>query len=108
MTTGDLAWDKRFGPGDAEGGMDTQISAGGCGFLKNCIYFNQKDQRAIIAGGAAAIVGAVCFGGPAICAVAGVIAAVAFVYLGNNGLCSGTRRLRVQWFPYVGNARCVN
>jgi len=109
VTTGDKAWDKRFGEPNG-GGPKTgsnEISFGGCGFLQNCVYFNQTDQRAIIAGGAAAIVAAICLGGPAICAVAAVVAAVAFVYLGDRGICSGGRRLRVTWFPYVGNARCV-
>ncbi|GIM67292.1 hypothetical protein [uncultured Nocardioides sp.] len=107
VTTGDKAWDKRFGePKAGKVGAD-EISFGGCGFLQNCIYFNTTDQRAILAGGAAAITAAICLGGPAICAVAAVVSAVAFVYLGNRGICSSGRRLRVTWFPYVGNAQCV-
>lgn len=87
--------------------VDPTISVGGCGFLKNCIYFNQQDQRAIIAGGIAAATGLVCLiSGPA-CVVAGVVAAVAFVYLSSRGICSNNRRLRVRWFPNVGDPTCV-
>jgi hypothetical protein len=109
VTTGDRAWDQRFGEPNRGGGKAgaNEISFGGCGFLQNCIYFNQTDQRALLAGGAAALTAAICLGGPAICAVAAVVSAVAFVYLGNRGICSGGRRLRVTWFPYVGNAQCV-
>lgn len=107
VTTGDKEWDKRFGePKSGKVGAN-EISFGGCGFLQNCIYFNNTDQRAILAGGAAALTAAICLGGPGICAVAAVVSAVAFVYLGNRGICSNKRRLRVTWFPYVGNATCV-
>lgn len=107
VTTGDKAWNKRFLDEPKVKVDPNAISFGGCGFLQNCVYFNQTDQRAILAGGAAAVVVGLCFGGPAICAVATVVAAVAAVYVGNRGICSSGRKLRVTWFPYVGNAQCV-
>ncbi len=84
------------------------IGLGGCGFLQNCIYFSQRDQRALISGGAAGIAAVICIvGSPAVCVVAAVIVAVAVSYLGSRGICSGSRRLRVRWFPSVGGATCV-
>lgn len=88
----------------AGGGQD--IGIGGCGFLQNCVYLNQQDQRALIAGGAAAIVLAICAAGPPACAVATVIGAVAFVYVGDHGICSGGRLLQIQWFPRVRPEGC--
>ena len=45
VTTGDKAWDKRFGePKDGKVGAN-EISFGGCGFLQNCIYFNHLSKN---------------------------------------------------------------
>ena len=84
------------------------ISLGGCGFLQNCLYFSQRDQRALLAGGAAGVAAVICIvGSPAVCAVAAIVTAVAISYLGHNGICSSSRRLRVRWFPTIGGATCV-
>ena len=107
VTTGDKAWDKRFGPPKTGKVGEDELSFGGCGFLQNCIYLNTTDQRAILLGSGAAIAVLMCAGGPAVCAAAAAVVAVAGVYLGNRGICSGGRRLRVHWFPYIGNPTCV-
>lgn len=107
VTTGDKAWDKRFGEPKTSKVGENELSFGGCGFLQNCIYLNTTDQRAILLGSGAAIAVLMCAGGPAVCAAAAAVVAVAGVYLGNRGICSGGRRLRVHWFPYIGNPTCV-
>lgn len=107
VTTGDKQWDKRFGEPKSGKVGENELSFGGCGFLQNCIYFNNTDQRAILAGGAAAIGVLLCAGGPPVCAAGAAIIAAAAIYLGNRGICSNKRRLRVTWFPYIGNAQCV-
>lgn len=86
----------------------TEISVGGCGFLRSCVYFNKRDQQAIIAGGAAGVIATLCLsGGPAVCIVGSAIVAAAGVYLSARGICSNNRYLRVQWLPSVGNLTCT-
>ncbi len=87
----------------------SDLRAGGCGFLKLCIYFNRTDQAAIIAGGSVAVAGAIC-AIPAVgtigCTAAAAVVAAAVTYLTDNGRCKG--ELRAQIFPVRGGrARCV-
>lgn len=85
--------------------VTTQVSAGGCGWFRLCVYFTPTEQRMILAGYGAAIGAAICaVTGPVGCGVAAVIIAVAAAYI-NDQICS--YRLRVQVTPYVGAARCV-
>jgi len=82
-----------------------KLSAGG-GFTNPYISFNQTDQRALLNGGVAAIVGTICVvGSPIACAVAGVITAVALVYLNKYGICPKSKKnLRV--YVYSRTAKC--
>ncbi|MFD2027637.1 hypothetical protein [Promicromonospora aerolata] len=92
-----------------ESEYSTQISVG-MGFYGPYVQFNQTDQRALIAGGTAAIVIGICaISAGTACGVAGVIVSAATVYLTENGTCSNGRHLRV----YLASGRiprkgCVN
>ena len=86
--------------------VTTQVSAGGCGWGRLCIYLTPSEQRAIYAGGGAAIAAGICaVTGPVGCGVAAVVVAVALSFINDKGICS--YRLRVQVLPWVGSARCV-
>ena len=92
-------------PAGPQADVTTQVSAGGCGWFRLCVYFTPTEQRMILAGYGAALGAAICaVTGPAGCAVAAVVIAVAAAYL-NDQICR--YRLRVQVLPWVGAARCV-
>ncbi len=84
------------------------LRAGGCGFLQLCVYLNPRDQRALIAGGGAALGIAICAAAPPACPFATVALAVAVSWLRDRGICTGTRdELRVRILPTIGKLGCV-
>lgn len=87
----------------------TMISVG-VGYYGPYVQFNQTDQRALIAGGTAAIVIAICaISAGTACAMAGVIVAAATVYLQEQGTCSNGRHYRVYFASgRIPRQGCVN
>lgn len=63
------------------------------------ISFNQTDQTALLGGGQALIVAAICAVGTVACTVAGVVAAFASSYLSEVGRCPGNDELWVYFRP---------
>ncbi len=83
-----------------------KLSAGGCGFLQLCIYFNRTDQGAIAAGAAAGLGVLICaVTSPVGCAAAAAVLAIAAYYIDHYGFCRN--QLRVRILPVPGSARCV-
>ncbi|WP_298802272.1 hypothetical protein [uncultured Pseudokineococcus sp.] len=86
-------------------GMKTpQYLGGGGGVTKPYVSFNRVDQAALIAGGGAALAGAICLipaVGQVACVVAGVIVAIATTYLAAYGRCSTSRpNLRIHVYTW--------
>jgi hypothetical protein len=84
-----------------------RLSEGGCGFLQRCVYLNQADQKAWLTASSAVLIAELCLlGGPA-CIAAAAIVGLAKGYLGDHGVCSGTKKLRVPYFR-PGAPACVS
>lgn len=98
---------KTVAVGEKEWDELRKLSAGG-GWRSPYISFNRTDQQALLNGSVAGIVGTICVvGTPAACAIAGVIAAVALVYLNKYGICpSSKKNLRV--YVYSRSAKCAS
>jgi hypothetical protein len=76
-----------------------RASAGGCGFLQVCLFFNKSEQTYIAGASIAGISALVCSTGVG----CGVAAAVAFAlgkYVDSHGVCPKSKpRLQVKVFP---------
>lgn len=73
------------------------------------LEFNQTDQKAIKAGGAAAAVGIIGLINPIAGAAAGAIAAAVSSYIGDKGICSSNKKLRIEgdWNGALTSTKCV-
>ena len=73
------------------------------------LEFNQTDQKAIKAGGTAAAVGIIGLISPAAGVAAGAIAAAVSSYIGDKGICSNNKQLRIEgdWNGAITKAKCV-
>ncbi|MBU4215040.1 MAG: hypothetical protein KJ792_10325 [Actinobacteria bacterium] len=72
------------------------------------ISFTAGEQQALLAGGGAALVGAICIipaVGTVACVVAGVVVAAATAFVADRGICTNRRWLRVYTSSMTG--RCV-
>lgn len=87
-----------------------KISTGGCGFLRECIYFGQTETDYLGDMSITAIAGIICWiSAGAACVVGGALAVGLVKYVDSHGYCPNSRpRLRIDIFPDPGgNAQCV-
>jgi hypothetical protein len=87
------------------------ISAGGCGFLTECLFFDKSDQKWLASATTPAVVRAICVVTAGIgCVVAASVAGVVMKYVLKHGICPSSHpRLRITVFPSVsGSPTCVN
>lgn len=76
--------------------------------MQRCVYFNRNEQIYMMTFGAAVMVAAICAPTVGIgCVLGGAIASTGLTYLQNHGLCTNSRRLRVQYFPWIVAEGCV-
>ena len=68
------------------GGASPNLSAGGCGWFQLCLYFNHDDQRYLYAGLGALEIGLIGLISPPAAVVAGVVVAIAELYVSDHGL----------------------
>lgn len=73
------------------------------------LEFNQTDQKAIKAGGTTAAVGIISLINPIAGAAAGTIAAAVSTYIGDKGICSKNKKLRIEgdWNGALTATKCV-
>lgn len=74
------------------------------------LEFNQKDQKAIRAGGTAAAIGLIgLIGGPVAGVIASTLGAVVATYISDHGICSKDRNLRIEgdWEGRLTDGKCV-
>jgi hypothetical protein len=77
-----------------------QLSVGGCGFQRLCVWLNRGDQLIVAAGSFAGLTAIICMAGPAACVVAAVVAAAVFQAISNQGyICPNYMVVEVLFSP---------
>lgn len=72
-------------PAGGRSAISPQLSVGGCGLLRLCVWLNRGDQLIVAAGSFGALTSIICLAGPAACVVAVAVAAATFQAISNRG-----------------------
>jgi hypothetical protein len=87
-------------PAGGGSSISPQLSVGGCGFLRLCVWLNRGDQLIVAAGSFAALTAMICLAGPAACVVASAVAAATFQAISNRGyICPNYMVVEILFSP---------